>query len=68
MDGIAVASGCNAVAVMIGVEKQDRGHFDNVMHENFANLFPNAEVSSQDVLDSMLALMSEDATLNKYVG
>ena len=57
----------NAVAVMIGVEKQDRGHFDSVMHENFANLFPNPEVSSQEVLNSMMALMSEDATLSKYV-
>lgn len=58
----------NAVAVMIGVEQQDREQFGKLMHENFANLFPNTNVSSQDVLDSMIALMSDDPTLNKYVG
>lgn len=58
----------NAVAVMIGVEQQDREKFGQLMHENFANLFPNTAVSSQEVMDSMVALMSKDPTLNKYVG
>ncbi len=58
----------NAVAVMVGVEPQDRSHFNQLMHENFTSLFPSAEVSSQDVLDSMLAIMANDATLEKYVG
>lgn len=67
---VAVGEGetLNAVAVMVGVAKNDRLHFNQIMHENFGNLFPSTEVSSQDVLDSMLSLMSDDATLNKYVG
>ncbi len=56
----------NAVAVMIGVENQDRGHFDQVMHKNFALLFPNAGVSSQEVLDSMISVMASDDKLVKY--
>lgn len=56
-----------AVAVMIGVEQQDRDQFGKLMHENFATLFPNTDVSSQEVMDSMLKLMSNDPTLNKYV-
>ena len=57
-----------AVAVMMGVEQQDRPHFDQLMHENFALLFPSTEVTSQEVLDSMITLMSEDDVLNQYIG
>lgn len=58
----------NAVAVMIGVEPEDRGHFNDTMHENFALLFPNTETTGQEVLDSMVVVMADDATLRKYVG
>lgn len=57
-----------AVAVMIGVESQDRTHFDALMHDNFATLFPNESVTSQEVLDSMVAVMNSDQLLSKYVG
>jgi hypothetical protein len=58
----------NAVAVMVGVEPEDRDHFNNVMHENFALLFPNTETTGQEVLDSMVVVMSEDDTLKRYIG
>lgn len=58
----------NAVAVMIGVQPEDRDHFGQLMHENFSQLFPTSNISSQEVMDSMITLMSEDSTLNKYVG
>ncbi|MFK7993949.1 MAG: DUF3015 domain-containing protein [Granulosicoccus sp.] len=58
----------DAVAVMIGVEQQDREHFGKLMHDNFVQLFPATDVSSQEVLDSMIALMSADPMLSKYVG
>jgi len=58
----------NAVAVMMGIEQQDRLHFDAVMHNNFEQLFPAVDTTAQQVLDSMLVLMAEDATLSKYVG
>ena len=57
----------NAVAVMMGVAPEDRGHFGQVMHENFAALFPAPEVTSQDVLDAMVVVMREDETLAPYV-
>ncbi len=57
----------NAVAVMMGIEKQDRAHFDHQMHENFAKLFPNEQVSSQQVMDSMLGVMADDKVLSKYL-
>ncbi len=57
-----------AVAVMIGVESNDRAHFSEVMHQNFALLFPTTETTGQEVLDSMVAVMSQDDVLKKYVG
>ena len=57
----------NAVAVMMGVEQQDRPHFDALMHENFAQLFPSETVTSQEVLDSMVVVMSNDTVMSKYV-
>ncbi len=57
----------NAVAVMMGVEQQDRTQFDALMHENFAQLFPNETVTSQEVLNSMVAVMSNDTVMSKYV-
>lgn len=67
---VAVGEGetLNAVAVMVGIEQQDREHFGKIMHSNFSQLFPDTEVTSQEVMDSMIALMSSDSTLNKYVG
>lgn len=58
----------NAVAVMIGVEPEDRSHFNDVMHDNFTQLFPSTDTTGQEVLDSMVLVMAEDDTLKKYVG
>jgi len=57
-----------AVAVMMGVEAQDQQHFGQLMHENFDVLFPTTSVTSQEVLDSMMVLMSEDDSLSHYIG
>ena len=57
----------NAVAVMFGVSSEHRAHFGELMHENFATLFPSADVTSQEVFDTMVGLMREDATLAGYV-
>lgn len=58
----------NAVAVMFGVEPAHRDHFGDVMHENFAQLFPTQNVTSQEVVDSMVVVMKNDPTLAGYVG
>lgn len=56
-----------AVAVMIGVQATDRAHFNELMHENFALLFPTTETTGQDVMNSMVAVMAKDEKLKKYV-
>lgn len=57
----------DTVAVIYGVEKQDRATFAKVMHENFAILFPNEEVTAGKMMVSIEEVMKADATLNKYV-
>jgi len=56
----------NAVAVMYGVEQQDRASFATAMHNNFQSLFPNENVTAEDVMASMNEIMKADAKLAKY--
>lgn len=57
-----------AVAAALQVEKQDRGHFNQVLHDNFATIFPNADVTAEDVHNAVIALMKSDDRLQRYVG
>ncbi len=56
----------DAVAVMMGVEAGDRAHFAQVVHENFATLFPHDKVTAKDVTGSLIEVMQADARLAKY--
>jgi len=56
----------DAVAVMMGVEKADRNIFAAVVHENFSVIFPNENVTAEEVTDSLLTVMKSDARLAKY--
>ncbi len=57
----------NTVAVIYGVEKQDRDTFAKVMHENFAVIFPDENVTSAEMIASIEAVMKADSTLTKYI-
>jgi hypothetical protein len=57
----------NAVAVIYGVEQQDRATFAQVMHENFAVIFPSEDVTADDMMASIEEIMKADARLAKYV-
>jgi len=56
----------NAVAVMIGVEQQDREIFARVMHENFTTIFPSEDVTAEQAMASVNAVMKNDPRLEKY--
>jgi hypothetical protein len=56
----------DAVAVMIGVEQQDRETFALVMHENFTTIFPNENVTAEEVMTSVNNVMKNDEHLAKY--
>ena len=57
----------DTVAVIYGVEKQDRDTFAKVMHENFAVIFPNENITADDMMASIEEVMKADAKLAKYV-
>ena len=57
----------DTVAVVYGVEVQDRETFAKVMHENFATLFPSEEISAAEMIASIEEVMKKDATLSKYI-
>lgn len=59
--------GLDALAVMIGVEQEDRAYFNDVLHANFSRIAPNAEVSGEQVMQSIAEVLSEDARLAKYL-
>jgi len=58
----------NAVAVMMGVAKEDRDTFAKVTHDNFATLFPSESVTAEEVLAALEGIMKADSKLAKYVG
>ncbi len=56
------------LAVLLGVELQDRARFREVMQNNFAAIFPTAETTSDQAVATMLTIMKADSTLGKYTG
>lgn len=57
----------NTVAVIYGVEQADRDTFAKVMHDNFAVIFPNEDVTADEMMTSIEEVMKADPTLAKYI-
>ena len=57
----------DTVAIVYGVDANDRDTFAKVMHENFTTLFPSEDVTADEMMASIEGLMKSDATLSKYV-
>ena len=57
----------DTVAVIYGVEKQDREIFAQVMHENFKVIFPGENVTADEMMASMEKIMKADPVLAKYI-
>ena len=57
----------DTVAIIYGVEKQDRQTFAKVMHENFAVIFPNEDITASEMMASIEHVMKADSTLAKYI-
>ncbi len=55
-----------AVAVLMGVEPQDRLHFAEQTHNNFNRIFPSQNVTTDQVYDSLQQMMKSDEKLAKY--
>jgi hypothetical protein len=57
----------NAVAVIMGVEQQDRRVFAEVTHANFKVLFPTENTTAEEVVAALEQVMKADSRLAKYV-
>lgn len=55
------------VAILLGVEGADRDAFRQVMQDNFAAIFPNADTTSNEAVDAIVALLEKNESLSKYV-
>lgn len=56
-----------ALSVSMGIEASDRAHFNAVMHENFAAIFPHKDVTADEVMASITDVMKQDESLSKYL-
>lgn len=57
----------NAVAAIMGVEKQDRAVFAEVAHANFKVIFPTENARADEVVAALEQVMKADPRLAKYV-
>ena len=56
----------NALAVLLGVQPEDRAAFMDMTRQNFVKLFPRADVTSGEFVATLHDLMKQDARLAKY--
>ena len=57
----------DALAVILGIEEQDRAHFAALLQQNFATIFPSENVTSDQASDAVVSLMKTDEKLSAYV-
>ncbi len=56
-----------ALAVSMGVQEQDRAHFDQVMHQKFAVIFPSDDVTADEAMSHIQHVMKQDERLQQYI-
>ena len=57
----------DSLATLLAVEDQDRPRFYTALQSNFMRIFPNENVTAEEVLVSMNAVLAGDAVLSRYV-
>jgi hypothetical protein len=57
----------STIAALFGVQSEDTEVFMSVMKANYDSVYPNADVTSQQVVDQMVSIMQKDARLSKYL-
>lgn len=56
-----------ALSVSMGIAAEDRARFNTLMHENFATVFPSQDVTAEQVMDNIVAVMRKDEKLATYL-
>lgn len=57
----------DTVASVMGIESADVPTFKRVLHENFDTLYPTSEVTSEQVVNAIITVMSQEQSLAKYI-
>ncbi len=55
-----------AVSVAMGIQPADRAKFAQLTHDNFNTIFPDKDVTAEQVYNSLQQVMKTDAQLSKY--
>lgn len=56
-----------SLAEVIGIEAEDRSVFYAAAQNNFGRIFTSNDATARQVLESLYAVMAEDAKLSRYV-
>lgn len=56
-----------SLAHLLAIEEADRNHFFTTLRANFERIFPNFNVTADEVYVSVRAVMAKDTILNRYV-
>jgi Protein of unknown function (DUF3015) len=57
----------DSLASLMAVAPQDKARFSATLQRNFTRLFPSENVTADEVIASMNAVLAEDAVLQRYV-
>lgn len=57
----------DTLAVLLGVDAADKDAFRTLLQDNFATIFPNADTTSGEAVDAIVALLEQNDSLSKYV-
>lgn len=56
-----------AMAATLNIPAEERDVFYRLLNQNFATIFPNADTTSGEAVDAIVALLEQNDALSKYV-
>lgn len=56
-----------ALSVSLGVAAEDRAHFNQVMHQNFAVIFTSDDITAEQAAANIHQVMGQDQQLQQYI-
>jgi hypothetical protein len=57
----------NALSLALKIEKTDRPHFEQVLHENFDSIFSHEDIEAAQVINNIQNVMAQDVRLKNYL-
>ena len=55
-----------ALATAMGIAEEDKGLFAKTLQANFITIYPNANVTSESVMSSLVSVLKSNDQLAKY--